>query len=228
MRNSGTAEADPHFSEPAGHEPVDIPELRIGYGGPRAAARQPPTAHPRDYARVVPEPLPIDPLAEARRQWIAHGWSDAADGMTLVTSIMRAHQLLLARVEGTLKRFDLSFARFELLQLLSFTKDGIIPMASATARLQVHPTSITNTVQRLERDGLIAREPHPRDGRASMLLLTDAGRAVAAQATAALNSEVFTEPGMPRDDVASIVRALARFRESAGDFVTPPPAPDPL
>lgn len=176
----------------------------------------------------MPEPLPIDPLAEARRQWIAHGWNDAADGMTLVTSIMRAQQLLLARVEGALKRFDLSFARYELLQLLSFTKDGVIPMASATARLQVHPTSITNTVQRLERDGLVVREPHPRDGRASMLLLTDAGRELAAQATAALNSEVFTEPGMPRDDVASIVRALARFREGAGDFVTPPPAPDPL
>lgn len=176
----------------------------------------------------MPEPLPIDPLAEARRQWVAHGWGDAADGMTLVTSIMRAHQLLLARVEGTLKRFDLSFARYELLQLLSFTKDGVIPMASATARLQVHPTSVTSTVQRLERDGLVVREPHPRDGRASMLLLTDAGRALAAQATAALNAEVFAEPGMPSDDVVAIVRALARYRESAGDFVTPPPAPEPL
>ena len=176
----------------------------------------------------MPEPLPIDPLAEARRQWIAHGWSDAADGMTLVTSVMRAHQLLLARVEGTLKRFDLSFARYELLQLLSFTKDGVIPMASATARLQVHPTSVTSTVQRLERDGLVVRQPHPRDGRASMLLLTDAGRAAAAEATAALNAEVFADPGMPRDDVTAVVRALARFREAAGDFVTPPPAPEPL
>lgn len=174
------------------------------------------------------EPLPIDPIAEARRQWIAHGWSDAADGMTLVTSIMRAHQLLLARVEAALKRFDLSFARFELLQLLSFTKDGVIPMASATARLQVHPTSVTNTVQRLERDGLIAREPHPRDGRASMILLTDAGRALAAEAAAALNSEVFARPGIPADELAGLVRTLARFRQESGDFTTRPPAPDPL
>jgi DNA-binding MarR family transcriptional regulator len=176
----------------------------------------------------VPEPLPIDPIAEARRQWIAHDWSAAADGMTLVTSIMRAHQLMLARVEAALRRFDLSFARYEMLQLLSFTRDGIIPMASATARLQVHPTSVTNTVQRLERDGLIVREPHPRDGRASMVVLTDAGRVLAARATAALNDEVFTDPGMPSDDVAAIVRALARYRESAGDFVTPAPAPEPL
>jgi DNA-binding MarR family transcriptional regulator len=176
----------------------------------------------------VPEPLPIDPIAEARRQWIAHDWSSAADGMTLVTSIMRAHQLMLARVETALRRFDLSFARYEMLQLLSFTRDGVIPMARATARLQVHPTSVTNTVQRLERDGLIVREPHPRDGRASMVVLTDAGRVLAARATAALNDEVFTDPGMPSDDVVAIVRALARYRESAGDFVSPTPAPDPL
>ena len=29
-----------------------------------------------------PHPLPIDPLAEAKRQWLAHGWTDAADGMS--------------------------------------------------------------------------------------------------------------------------------------------------
>lgn len=174
------------------------------------------------------EPLPIDPIAEARRQWIAHGWADAADGMTLVTSIMRAHQLLLARVEAALKPLELSFARYELLQLLSFTKDGAIPMASATARLQVHPTSVTNTVQRLERDGLIAREPHPHDGRASMILLTDAGRALAAEAAAALNAEVFARPGIPADELAALVRTLARFRQESGDFATPPSAPEPL
>lgn len=57
-------------------------------------------------------PLPIDPLAEARRQWIAHGWTDAADGMAVVTSVMRAQQLLLARVDAALKPFRLTFARY--------------------------------------------------------------------------------------------------------------------
>ncbi len=177
---------------------------------------------------MASDPLPLDPIAEARRQWLARGWDDAADGMTLVTSVMRAHQLLLARVEGALKRFDLSFARFEMLQLLSFTRGGEIPMASATARLQVHPTSVSHTVQRLERDGLVERRPHPSDGRASLLVLTDAGRALCADAVAALNAEVFTEPGIPQPQLGELVRTLARFRESAGDFVTPPPAPEPL
>lgn len=39
-------------------------------------------------------PLPLDPLAEARRQ-CEHGWEAAADGMAAVTSVMRAQQILL-------------------------------------------------------------------------------------------------------------------------------------
>ena len=38
-------------------------------------------------------PLPVDPIAEAKRQWTAHGWTDAAAGMSAVTSIIRAQQL---------------------------------------------------------------------------------------------------------------------------------------
>jgi DNA-binding MarR family transcriptional regulator len=173
-------------------------------------------------------PLPIDPIAEAKRQWLLHGWADAANGMATVTSIVRAQQLLLGRVEAALKPFNLSFARLEMLTLLSFTRDGSLPMASASARLQVHPTSVTNTVDRLERDGLARREPHPTDGRATLVVLTDAGRDLVARATARLNDDVFAQPGIPDDDMATLVRILARFRRDSGDFVDPVPAPDPL
>lgn len=175
-----------------------------------------------------PTPLPIDPIAEAKRQWLEHGWTDAASGMAAVTSIMRAQQIMLARVEGVLKPFGLSFARFEMLRLLGFTRSGTLPMSSATARLQVHPTSVTNTVDRLERDGLVRRAPHPTDGRATMLELTDAGRSVLDDATDALNSVVFAEPGLPDDEITALVSVLARFRRSAGDFADPPTIPDPL
>ncbi|MPV88512.1 MarR family transcriptional regulator, partial [Georgenia ruanii] len=87
--------------------------------------------------------------------------------MAAVTSVMRAQQLMLARIDQALRPHGLSFARYEMLRLLAFTREGRLPMASATARLQVHPASVTNTVDRLERDGLVRREPHPRDGRAT-------------------------------------------------------------
>lgn len=172
-------------------------------------------------------PLAVDPIAEAKRQWLAHGWTDAAAGMTAVTSLMRAQQLMLARVEAALKPFDLSFARYEMLRLLAFTREGRMPMASATARLQVHPTSVTNTVDRLNKAGLLRRLPHPIDGRAAVLELTDDGRALVDDATVALN-DVFENIGLDDADVTELVSIVARLRKSAGDFRDPAPVPDPL
>ncbi|MDH6237434.1 DNA-binding MarR family transcriptional regulator [Cryobacterium sp. CG_9.6] len=173
-------------------------------------------------------PLPMDPIAEAKRQWLAHGWDDAADGMAAVTSIMRAQQLMLARVQLSLKPFGLSFARFEMLALLSFTRGGSLPMASASARLQVHPTSVTNTVDRLERDGLVRREPHPTDGRATLVVITEAGRILVGETSVRLNADVFSKPGLSSGDVTGLVRILARLRRDSGDFSDPAPAPVPL
>lgn len=173
-------------------------------------------------------PLPVDPLAEAKRQWLAHGWTDAADGMTVVTSVMRAQQLLLARVDATLRPFALTFARYEVLRLLAFSRTGTLPLSSVVARLQVHATTVTSTAERLVRDGLIRREPHPHDGRAAMLVLTDDGRALVDRATDALNSEVFADPGLDDADAAELVAIVARMRKAAGDFIDPRPQPDPL
>jgi DNA-binding MarR family transcriptional regulator len=87
---------------------------------------------------------------------------------------------------------------------------------------------VTNTVDRLVRDGLILREPHPADGRAAMLVLAPEGRELVERATEALNTEVFADPGLTDEDSVELVRILARFRKDAGDFADPRPLPDPL
>jgi DNA-binding MarR family transcriptional regulator len=148
--------------------------------------------------------------------------------MAVVTSVMRAQQLLLARVDAALKPFSLSFARYEVLRLLAFSRTGRLPLSSAVARLQVHATTVTSTADRLVRDGLIVREPHPHDGRASMLALTDAGRELVERATEALNADVFANPGVAGDDAAELVAIVARLRRDAGDFTDPRPHPEPL
>ena len=123
--------------------------------------------------------LPLDPIAEARRHWVEHGWGEAADGMSAVTSLMRAHQIALARVEAVLKPHGVTFARYELLMLLYFSRKGSLPMAMIGQRLQVHPTSVTNAVDRLEADGLVRRKAHPDDRRATIVELLDRGRDLA-------------------------------------------------
>ena len=163
-------------------------------------------------------PLPIDPIEEAARQWRAHGWADAADGMAAVTSIMRAQAIMLSRVDDVLRPLSLTFARYELLMLLHFSRTGALPMARASARLQVHPASVTNAATRLERAGLVRRRPHPTDGRAVLVEITEPGRALAVTATNALNREVFCQPMLPPRRLTALVAAVRDLRRNAGDF----------
>ena len=79
---------------------------------------------PFAYGCGVPDHQPFDPIAEAHRQWAAR-WPEQADNMAAVTSVMRVQQLLLARVEDTLKPYGLTFAAYEALRLLAFTRVGL-------------------------------------------------------------------------------------------------------
>lgn len=168
---------------------------------------------------MSPRTAPIpDRIDQARANWEREGWVDAAQGMTVVTSVMRAHQILLARVEETLRPWNLSFPRYELLRLLAFSRSGSLPITKASERLQVHVTSVTSAMKRLIDAGLVERRPHPTDGRTTLVEITDAGREVVAEATAALNSGVFADPGMDEADQVALIDAIASLRRTAGDF----------
>lgn len=174
------------------------------------------------------QPVPKDPIAQAQSNWERHDWVAAAAPMAAVTSIVRVHQLLVQRIEASLKPFGLTFARFELLALLSFTKRGELPMSKASALLQVHPTSVTNAVDRLESAGLVRREPHPTDGRSTLVTLTASGRTLARTATTTLNAEVFEDTGFTAGEVSQLIEVLTAFRARTGDIppVTGPDTPE--
>jgi DNA-binding MarR family transcriptional regulator len=154
----------------------------------------------------------VDPIAEARRQWVEHGWEAVAPGMSAVTSVMRAQQVLLARVDEKLAAFDLTFARFELLRLLAFTRHGELPLGKLGVRLQVHPTSITSAVDRLETQGFVERHRHPTDGRTTLAVITRSGRRTVERATEVLNGEVFADIGLSEREVEQLYRLLDKVR----------------
>ena len=163
-------------------------------------------------------PLTFDPVAEAQRQWEAHGWGDAAPGMAAVTSVMRAQQVFLSRIDDLLATDGLTFARYEVLVLLSFSRAGALPLGKVGARLQVHPASVTNAVDRLEARGLVRRDPHPTDGRTTLATTTNEGRSVVGRATARLNAEVFSALGLDAAEANQLVVLLEKVRRAAGDF----------
>jgi DNA-binding MarR family transcriptional regulator len=169
-------------------------------------------------SRSTADATAFDPIEAAHANWLRAGWANAADGMALVTSIMRVQQLLLGRVEATLRPFELTFARFEVLMLLQFSSRGALPVGKIGERLQVHPASVTNAVQRLAAAGLVERSTNPDDGRSVIAAITDAGRARVLAAADALNRDVFADVGVAEVDHRDLFALLADWRRNHGDF----------
>jgi len=161
--------------------------------------------------------LPFDPIAEARRQWVAHGWGEP-DSMAAVTSIVRAQQLLSGMVDAALRPLDLTFARYEALVLLYFSKRGMLPLGKMSERLQVHPTSVTSIVDRLEKQGLVRRTRPENDRRVVLAEILLSGRTLVEKATEVVVSDAFAQVGWSQADIAAIFKLLAKLRKSAGDF----------
>lgn len=164
----------------------------------------------------------IDPIEEARRQWTAHGWG-AVEAMSAATTITRAHQVVLDRINKALKPEGLSFSRYEALVLLTFSRRGALPLGKMAERLMVHSTSITNTIDLLERDGFVRRRPDASDRRIVLAELTERGRQVVARATDALVAIEFGVADLPGTVVDRLGDAVDELRRRA-DGAPPRPA----
>lgn len=139
-----------------------------------------------------PVRLPFDPIERARELWVRRWGEDSrAASMATATSVMRVQQLLLARFDAIAGRHGLTFARYECLVLLAFSREGRLSMSRIGERLMVHPTSATNIVQRLVAQGLVERVPNPHDRRGAFAVVTDAGREAMEAVTADLEAADF-------------------------------------
>lgn len=168
----------------------------------------------------MPNPLSFDPIDEAGRQWRKHWGAATAPPMMAVTSMMRAQQIVLARLNEALEPFRLSFPRYEALMLLFYSREGELPLGKMGARLQVHPTSVTSLIDGLEGLGYVVRSAHPTDRRTTLATITESGRETAAAATEALNAITFGMAPLKRSDVTVVVDVLRDLRQAAGDFET--------
>ena len=158
----------------------------------------------------------FDAIAEARINWTSRELGEPL-AMAAATSVMRAQQIVATTVERALKPHDLTFARYEVLMLLSFTRGGALPITKVGERLMVHPTGITKLVDKLEQQGLVQRLANPDDRRGILAEITDEGRTRAAEATRAV-TEVRFGADLDDDDLELLVALVRRWRASAGDL----------
>ncbi len=170
-----------------------------------------------------PVPLRFDPIERAGSLWERNWPGEDADvyaSMRAVTSIMRAQQILIAELDSLLRPYGVTFSRYEALVLLSHSRQGSLPLSKVGERLQVHATSVTNVIDRLEAAGLVRREPNPRDGRGTLAVITPAGREVVAKATAELNTARFGLAALDTGELVNVFAVLRRLRMDAGDFTS--------
>jgi DNA-binding MarR family transcriptional regulator len=169
----------------------------------------------------VPKPLdlPFDPIDRAGETW-ERTWGPAS-AMRVATSVMRVQQILLARYDEVLKPYGLTFARYEVLVLLRFSRNGALPLNVVGSRLMVHPTSVTNAITRLAAAGLVERLANPSDRRGALASITDHGREVCETATKDLMAIDFGLDALSEESRTDVFAALRQVRAEAGDFTTP-------
>lgn len=205
-------------SAPRGEHPRAGAEEDGGSGSPGRPTRPrlvpaQSVGDPRDGDR---HRLPFDPIKAAANQW-SRQW-DETHRMRAVTSLMRVHQLVLTELDELLRPLNLTFARYEVLVLLSFSRRGSLPLGKIGERLQVHATSVTPLVKRLENSGFITRSRHPEDGRAVLAAITPAGRDVLQQATDLIVDAKFALGAMSESECDRLTELLTTPRAAAGDF----------
>jgi DNA-binding MarR family transcriptional regulator len=167
--------------------------------------------------------LPFDPIERAGETW-EQRFGPAAT-MRAATSVFRVQQILLARFDEVLRPHELTFARYEVLVLLTFSRTGRLPLKVIGSRLMVHPTSVTNAIDRLVAAGYVDRQPNPADGRGVLAGITESGRAVVEVATRALTGLDFGLGDLPEDELDALFDILRRVRLGAGDVAEREGAP---
>lgn len=130
-----------------------------------------------------------DPLVTGiHDRWADQGLTGEPWPFMALCSLGRLNQILSRALETELKSFELSRTGYFLLTTLALMTGGRARLSTLGRLLMVHPTTVTLTVDQLERSGLVERHRQPEDRRATLVQITEAGRDTARRANEALGA----------------------------------------
>jgi DNA-binding MarR family transcriptional regulator len=163
-------------------------------------------------------PAPFDVVEASRRVWLERWEPEAASGMAVFAAVLRSYQLLIDQVNAVMRRFDLTWPRYEVLAWLATYPDSTLTLSWISNTLRIPPATVTNLIDRLEADKLVRRVPHPSDARTTVAVITARGRKLAANATNALNTEVYERVGLSEHKRNRLIDLLAELRANGNEF----------
>jgi DNA-binding MarR family transcriptional regulator len=158
----------------------------------------------------------VDPIRLAAANWRKHGWDSPFFAAAL--SIVRTEELIRQSSARSLRPLGLTHARHEALALLYFSHNGELPLGKLSRRLLLHPTSVTSTVDTLERLGLAKRVAHPTDRRATLARITPKGRRAIEQSCQDIAASNHGLRALEESELETLFRILAKVRAAAGDI----------
>jgi DNA-binding MarR family transcriptional regulator len=140
----------------------------------------------------------MDPIAEGRRNWIAHDCGPV-EQVTAATALTRAQQIAMGRMGAVLAEYGLTFAQLEVLVAVA-DRDALVGMGELGAMLGLHPTTTARTVARLERARYVERVDDAGDRRVTRVRASERGLAVARAALGRLHDIGFGLAGWDEAD----------------------------
>lgn len=146
----------------------------------------------------------------------AHLTADGWAYYEAASALLRTASLVSHKVDEVVRPHGLTFARYEVLLLLSWSRRGQMSLARIGDQLLVHQASITGVVDRLEADRLARRVAHPSDGRVTLAQITNRGRLVVAEATDSIACDL--DLGIDDDTAEEIYALVQRLRRGVGDI----------
>ncbi|MGC7100912.1 MarR family winged helix-turn-helix transcriptional regulator [Amycolatopsis lurida] len=163
--------------------------------------------------------MPKDSIDQMVDEWTAHGSGLDVSALQVIGRLFRCAGHGQAAVVGALRPLGLSYGDFDVLNTLRRRADpgGTHPRALAETAL-ITSGAMTARLDRLERGGLVAREPDPADRRAVRIRLTEAGAELAEKALDAVLAadEEFLAPlsAAQREALAALLKELLLHSES--------------
>lgn len=139
----------------------------------------------------------------------------------LLFLLHRAARVAVAHVnEATLGEVGVS--AIQLATLSQLAQQPGSTMTSLAMLFDLNKSAMSSMVARLERDGLVRREPNPRDGRGSLLYLTKKGTGVRADSRAVFRrAQAELTEGFSEQELDVVVRFMnglvERFSDDAGE-----------
>lgn len=157
-----------------------------------------------------------DPIEWSRRRWESERLPDA-ERFAAMATVLRTAQVVGADLDKVLRPHDLSRTAFLLLATVRIAPGCAVPLGRLSRHLMLHPTTVTLTIEALEKRGVMRREPHPNDRRTVLATLTDAGRAFFDDLADRLAADGYGLGPLTPQLAVTTTEILRQVREKLGD-----------